>query len=934
MTPVFAGIVQSKLDNLLQPAICRGPITPAFRAALYTATTRRAGGLSKSVTTNGYGAGADYALGAVVTQDTAQYEASPGATQMTLARRSTTTTSYGWSDAARVARIVHTPDTAQATRYTTTNAYAADGALVSTTIADGRPRTVGYASDLDGRLLRRDEADANAATGDPHAVWYRFDGRQMGSATNDARGSGGDYAGSVDDRQAVEGTGAFRLGAGGGVYDSGFAQGPAAIDSTATGSEAGSYTVRGGDTLAGIAQQLWGDAGLWYKLADANGLTAGTALAAGQSLRLPAGVLRSAYSDATLTPYDHAAAIGDIQPTTPQPPAPRTSHSKKHCGGFGTVLLAVVAVAVTALVTGPASAGLATFFNGGAAAAAGSTAAIAGGIAGGAVAGVAGSVASQAVGVATGIQDKFSWKGVALAGISAGVGGGLGAAGAFGSGFAAAVARGAVGSAVTQGIGVATGLQSKFDFAGVAAAGVGGGAGAWVGGRLGTSFGASLAAGTASALAGAATRSAIEGSGFGDNIRRAIPDAIGSAIGNALARSLARPPGARSAPALARAGGDPVAEGSGGGTVGERAAGVVDAATAEGGGPGTAAAVARLAAATSRNAEAPGEPPLADSGVGAGIVITGQRDAGGWLPAYGAFAGAGRSVNATPLSFLFDIATGNFEHDVVVDAGTAFARSDLGAPGAFEAWGREIVAGAAAIGDPLGNELRYARWTVAQWADGSEAGAGYARALAIVDDGLAQLRAGADAAFNREVLIPFANAYVDTAAYLSPVAAAAQSVRDYNAGAITAGQAVTNMLPGRVGRLARAGRAVEEAGTAGRIFSGGAYGRLSSERGVIERHHVPAASISPHTTYSGPAIQMDYADHLLTSSHGSRGLEGALYRNEIKQLIENGNMRGAMAREIWDVRRAAVQGGGTATKYNGATREMLGYSYGNGWLNK
>jgi hypothetical protein len=25
--------------------------------------------------------------------------------------------------------------------------------------------------------------------------------------------------------------------------------------------------VRGGDTLGGIAAQLWGDAGLWYKLA-------------------------------------------------------------------------------------------------------------------------------------------------------------------------------------------------------------------------------------------------------------------------------------------------------------------------------------------------------------------------------------------------------------------------------------------------------------------------------------------------------------------------------------------------------------------------------------------------------------------------------------------------------------------------------------------
>ena len=541
-----------------------------------TAYTKRAGGLSKSVTTNGYGAGADYALGAVVTQDTAQYEASPGATQMTLARRSTTTTSYGWSDAARVARIVHTPDTAAATRYTTTNAYAADGALVSTTIADGRPRTVGYASDLDGRLLRRDEADANAATGDPHAVWYRFDGRQMGSATNDARGSGGDYAGSVDDRQAVEGTGAFRLGAGGGVYDSGFAQGPAGIDSTATGSEAGSYTVRGGDTLAGIAQQLWGDAGLWYKLADANGLGAGTSLAAGQTLRLPAGVLRSAYSDATLSPYDHAAAIGDIQPTTPQPPAPRASHSKKHCGGFGTVLLAVVAVAVTVATSG--------FL----------------GPVGGAV---AGNVASQAVGVATGIQDKFSFKSVALTAITAGVtqglspGGALGGqAGAFsklGSQLAIDVARGAAANAITQGVALATGLQSKFDFAGVAAAGVGAGVGGGIARglrltgfevdrSLGNVAGQALA-GTASAIAGAATRSALEGSSFGDNVRRAIPDAIGQTVGRLAAAALQGP----SQAAIAKAAADPVAQATG--TVGAEA----EAAARGGGGWVNSEAIAR-----------------------------------------------------------------------------------------------------------------------------------------------------------------------------------------------------------------------------------------------------------------------------------------------------------------------------------------------------
>ncbi len=117
-------------------------------------------------------------------------------------------------------------------------------------------------------------------------------------------------------------------------------------------------------------------------------------------------------------------------------------------------------------------------------------------------------------------------------------------------------------------------------------------------------------------------------------------------------------------------------------------------------------------------------------------------------------------------------------------------------------------------------------------------------------------------------------------------------------------------------------------------YEGGAYGRLSAERGVIERHHIPADSVSPHTTYSGPAIQMDQADHLLTSSHGSQGLAGALYRSEIKGLIEDGNMRDAVAREISDVRRVSTQATGVATKYNSAIREMLDYAYSKGFLNK
>src|SRR5262249_51950333 len=44
----------------------------------------------------------------------------------------------------------------------------------------------------------------------------------------------------------------------------------------------GAYTVQAGDTLPGIAQAAYGDASLWYIIADANGLSGGQALTPGQ----------------------------------------------------------------------------------------------------------------------------------------------------------------------------------------------------------------------------------------------------------------------------------------------------------------------------------------------------------------------------------------------------------------------------------------------------------------------------------------------------------------------------------------------------------------------------------------------------------------------------------------------------------------------------
>ncbi len=100
-------------------------------------------------------------------------------------------------------------------------------------------------------------------------------------------------------------------------------------------------------------------------------------------------------------------------------------------------------------------------------------------------------------------------------------------------------------------------------------------------------------------------------------------------------------------------------------------------------------------------------------------------------------------------------------------------------------------------------------------------------------------------------------------------------------------------------------------------FAGGAYGKLQRVAGWA-RHHIPADSISPLSRARGPAIQMEVADHALTSSYGSSAAAQA-YRQEIQALIQQGRWREAMAREIRDVRRVAGR------KYNEAVQQMLEY---------
>ncbi|MES2937303.1 MAG: DUF2235 domain-containing protein [Pseudomonadota bacterium] len=350
----------------------------------------------------------------------------------------------------------------------------------------------------------------------------------------------GRYGGTVDPNQArsVSGVPMFKDTA---EFNFGFAptggDTPQMQDST--------HVVSAGDTLQAIAQAAYGDSRLWYRVADANGLSSNEELRAGQVLKLPP--LQTAGNAAgTFKPYDPSAVKGDTAPFLPAP-------QPKKKGWFGKLLAIVIMVIVTIYTAGAlsgATGGLLATLEGGmtalgsAVTGAGLAGTAAGtlGVSGFAVSAAAGSIAGQAFSIASGQQDGFSWKQVALSALSAGVGAGLpaGLGGAPGS-FGNAVARAAVGNAITQGIGVVTGLQGKFDWRGVATSAVGAGVGQVAGDALHAGnafaglgrFGQQLAQGTVRGFASGLATAVARGGRVA--VQQVAVDAFGNALGNAVA---------------------------------------------------------------------------------------------------------------------------------------------------------------------------------------------------------------------------------------------------------------------------------------------------------------------------------------------------------------------------------------------------------------
>jgi hypothetical protein len=423
--------------------------------------------------------------------------------------------------------------------YTTTFTLNAQGQVTGAAVNDGIPKTVSYVLDGAGQIIRRDESRNSAPSqAAPHELFYRFGGKQKGVVSNNGTLDIA-FDSSITQRSASSApitssnAGLFKDGtSSGAAIFADFSMSMEAYNTWRQGSAGGTYSVRSGDTLPGIASAVWGDASLWYLIAQANGISGDGALVEGQQLILPAGVTRSDNNAGTFKPYNASDAMGNTSPTTAKPP------KKPNCALM--LVVAIVAIAMSVWV-GPE---IIQFFQG-------FMGSFMGAVVGGAVAGAASSVVSQGVGVAIGAQDSINWKGVGLAALAGGISGGLEGSGVFGKmvdkvGVAGKVfekgaigigsklvdglVRGTVTNALTQVAGKALHLQEKFSWSAVATSAIGtlvNHAGAKLGADPITTSGASL-------LIRSATRSLIDGTDFGDNVMAELPDVIAQTIVGAV----------------------------------------------------------------------------------------------------------------------------------------------------------------------------------------------------------------------------------------------------------------------------------------------------------------------------------------------------------------------------------------------------------------
>ncbi len=221
----------------------------------------------------------------------------------------------------------------------------------------------------------------------------------------------------------------------------------------------------------------------------------------------------------------------------------------------------------------------------------------------------------------------------------------------------------------------------------------------------------------------------------------------------------------------------------------------------------------------------------------------------------------------------------------------------------------------------------FAAYDTYQYATGQTSGAEYAQAMAL--NGAALVADIATAGQGGGLAVRAANATVRVAKAVDR----ASNAYDTGVAVVENGGNLVSAIgdgDGRGALRAAANLAIDAGGgkksKADGGFRGGPHSQTSKPRNDgKDSHHMPAQDVSGLGEQNGPAIQMHPHDHKKTSSHGSNP-GNTEYRELIGDMIDGGDMRGAMATEIRDVRRASLEGSGDRTKYNGAMREMMDYA--------
>lgn len=230
------------------------------------------------------------------------------------------------------------------------------------------------------------------------------------------------------------------------------------------------YVTQFGDTLKSIAQAQYGNASLWYVIAQANALSSDGDLVAGQTLSIPQ-VTTHGNDAATFRPYDPSRISGSTTPPSvyaPPPPPPPS----QHCNALAAIVVIVVVIVVAYFTAGAAvgamSSAAGTSAGAGAGAAAGASA---GAAAGGAVG------AGAATGMTAGV----------VAGASASVAAGATATGlTLGQMMAVGALAGAASNAAGQIVGDMLGVHQGFSFGELAVATAGGAVGGAMSSELGS----------------------------------------------------------------------------------------------------------------------------------------------------------------------------------------------------------------------------------------------------------------------------------------------------------------------------------------------------------------------------------------------------------------------------------------------------------------